>query len=677
MSTINITSHSESISAECKEPPITDRREMLGWIAYDFASSVFPSVANQVFIPLILEKMAFNGGTIPDSGLPCSSYPTLPTSSGGELRPCQISLAGTNIQTVSFALYVSSCSVVLQALIFLSFGALADYGKWRQILHIICSTIGALLAMSFVLILGDDQYLAVAILVCVTNTAYGLTIVLYNSYLPVLVQNHPVMRGGLEDMNDLSTIEKRIELFGASQWWNVQKSKLSQLLVPFLDFLETLRCRSSTRYEEELQRDLEIEADATISVSSTVSTYSEPSIVFPAVSEFFMESVKQEHGISKLRFHQKLMTSLQDRLANTLSTHGLASGQLSTLIVIGISAGIVAKIQGVYGMQIAVAVCGVWWFAFSFITWTQMKSRPGPPLPSDAGNYIIFSWKKIIRALGHYKKLPNTYSYLVAYFIFSDSFTTIGQIAILFASKTIGMTAAQISVALVMAPIFALAGGYWWLWISRRYRWTTKKTLLILLGFTTLLPIYGLLGYTNIKSQYVFAEADEATGSGKITLGFGLTSVVEMYVAVGLFAILLGAVQSFGRVLYADLLPPGRESEFFALYEITDRGTSWIGPLVVGAISQATGGELRMGFGYVLATLLCGIVLIARFVNVEHGRQDCDDFAREEAEQELKLQQLIGHKPVDNDTKGSQSMPSPKINPITEMTELKGIKSTI
>ena len=46
--------------------------------------------------------------------------------------------------------------------------------------------------------------------------------------------------------------------------------------------------------------------------------------------------------------------------------------------------------------------------------------------------------------------------------------------------------------------------------------------------------------------------------------------------------------QAFGRALYADLSLPGHEAEFFALYEITDRGSSWLGPLVAAAILQVS-----------------------------------------------------------------------------------------
>ena len=41
---------------------------------------------------------------------------------------------------------------------------------------------------------------------------------------------------------------------------------------------------------------------------------------------------------------------------------------------------------------------------------------------------------------------------------------------------------------------------------------------------------------------------------------------------------MIGAVQSYSRTMFCDLLIPGKEAEFFALFEITDKGSSWLGP---------------------------------------------------------------------------------------------------
>ena len=38
-----------------------------------------------------------------------------------------------------------------------------------------------------------------------------------------------------------------------------------------------------------------------------------------------------------------------------------------------------------------------------------------------------------------------------------------------------------------------------------------------------------------------------------------------------------------------NMIPPGKEAEFFSIYEVSERGTSWLGPLAFGLVNQITG----------------------------------------------------------------------------------------
>ena len=50
-----------------------------------------------------------------------------------------------------------------------------------------------------------------------------------------------------------------------------------------------------------------------------------------------------------------------------------------------------------------------------------------------------------------------------------------------------------------------------------------------------------------------------------------------------LLGIVLGGSQALSRSLFSQLIPKGKEGEYFGLYEISDKGTSWLGPLLFGA----------------------------------------------------------------------------------------------
>lgn len=128
--------------------------------------------------------------------------------------------------------------------------------------------------------------------------------------------------------------------------------------------------------------------------------------------------------------------SIRERIANTLSTNGMAAGQIGSLIIILISLGVIKLMNmpdSTYPMQICIALVGTWWLTVSCYTWVTLKVRAGPPLPAGTRNYIWFSWCKTVSAIKYWRKLPNTFLYLLCYLAFSDAFTTIASIAVLFA----------------------------------------------------------------------------------------------------------------------------------------------------------------------------------------------------------------------------------------------------
>jgi len=82
-----------------------------------------------------------------------------------------------------------------------------------------------------------------------------------------------------------------------------------------------------------------------------------------------------------------------------------------------------------------------------------------------------------------------------------------------------------------------------------------------------------------------------------------LNSVLGFYILGCIIGLVLGGTQALSRSLYSLLIPSGQEAEYFSLYEVSERGTSWIGPLVFGLSLQFTG-------SYRIAILSLGIFLV-------------------------------------------------------------------
>ena len=78
--------------------------------------------------------------------------------------------------------------------------------------------------------------------------------------------------------------------------------------------------------------------------------------------------------------------------------------------------------------------------------------------------------------------------------------------------------------------------------------------------------------------------------AGVVIYAYGfLSSVPEAWVMAGVIAIVLGGSQALSRSLFARMIPAGKEASFFGLYEVSERGTSWMGPLLFSIVVARTG----------------------------------------------------------------------------------------
>ena len=80
---------------------------------------------------------------------------------------------------------------------------------------------------------------------------------------------------------------------------------------------------------------------------------------------------------------------------------------------------------------------------------------------------------------------------------------------------------------------------------------------------------------------------------------FGLLGVV--------IALVLGGSQAISRSLFAQLIPAGEEAEFYSFYEVSDRGTSWIGPAGLRDLRIRSSGSLRPAILSLIVFFIAGL----------------------------------------------------------------------
>ena len=93
-----------------------------------------------------------------------------------------------------------------------------------------------------------------------------------------------------------------------------------------------------------------------------------------------------------------------------------------------------------------------------------------------------------------------------------------------------------------------------------------------------------------------------------------------MFPLGAIYGLVMGGLSSYCRSFFGELIPPGHEAAFYALYAITDKGSSIFGPAVVGAVTDRYG-EIRPAFVF-LAILIFLPLPLMLLVDVERGKRD-------------------------------------------------------
>jgi UMF1 family MFS transporter len=93
-----------------------------------------------------------------------------------------------------------------------------------------------------------------------------------------------------------------------------------------------------------------------------------------------------------------------------------------------------------------------------------------------------------------------------------------------------------------------------------------------------------------------------------------LQTKLQFFILGAVIAVVLGGSQALSRSVYSLMIPRGQEAEYFSLYEVSDKGTSWLAPLMFGLALQFTG-SYRAAILSLVVFFVAGLALLAR-VNV-------------------------------------------------------------
>ena len=250
-----------------------------------------------------------------------------------------------------------------------------------------------------------------------------------------------------------------------------------------------------------------------------------------------------------------------------------------------------AGITEAMAVRISLGSAGVWWAVFTIPTLLTLRNR-GPahaiPRGQRALRVVLGQLRRTLADLRHY---PQTMTFLIAYLLYNDAIQAVLALASQFGNDELKIPVSSLTLAILMVQFVGFFGAIGFQWLAAVTGAKQAIMVSLLLWTATLIYLF----------QWVHNTRD-------------------FFVAAAIVAIVMGGSQALSRSLFAQLIPPGKEAEYFSIYEVSDKGTSWVSPLVFGLALQITH-SYRQAILSLIVFFIAGLLVLAR-VNVKRGALD-------------------------------------------------------
>ncbi|MGV1007882.1 MAG: MFS transporter [Dermatophilaceae bacterium] len=273
-----------------------------------------------------------------------------------------------------------------------------------------------------------------------------------------------------------------------------------------------------------------------------------------------------------------------------VSSRGWAFGYLGGGLLLAINFALVLM-HDRFGMdsrtatRVSLLSAGLWWGLFTIIPVLGLRRVSGAADTAIAPGkgLVTGSLRQLASTFRELGRYPQTQLFLLAYLFYNDGIQTVIYSSSIYGARELQFPDSTVLGLFLFVQFVAFAGALLFGKVAARIgAW---RTVLSSLGIWTAIVVVAF--FVPPKALVAF-------------FGLGL--------AIGL---VLGGSQALSRSLYSQLIPMGREAEFFGFYQAMERGTSWFGTLIFGVVYQVTL-SYRWAIVALIVFFVLGGVLLSR-----------------------------------------------------------------
>ncbi len=211
--------------------------------------------------------------------------------------------------------------------------------------------------------------------------------------------------------------------------------------------------------------------------------------------------------------------------------------------------------------------------------------------------------RELAATLRGLRRDTNATRYLVANMIYTDGMVALTVFGAIYAASVYGWTSIELGLFGIVIIFAGIFGSYVGGRLDDRIgpKPVVIGSLIILALATTL-----ILSIDATHILFIIPAAAPPPGDGLFA-----STGERVYLALGIMiGLTVGPMQAASRTLLVRIAPLGKMTEYFGLYALTGKVTSFAGPLAVGALTTMSGSQ-RVGISIVVVFFVVGAALLA------------------------------------------------------------------